>query len=352
VIPERWESGSEYHWLGLPAPVPAEEAPWASGLLVFSGRDALRLLLRHGFEDRGWRRLWVPEYYCQHVAAALVRPGLELRPYPDHPGRPTPDLPDGRPGDAILVMNYFGLREAVHPSRRDGVDIVEDHSHDPWSPWARTSTADFGIASLRKTLPLSDGGVLWSPRLHALPPEPRLTAQRKRAAATKLAAMILKAMYLDGHQIDKAEVRALALQGERDLAVPGISAMSDVAGVVLRSFPIESWRRTRAANHALLSSLLANVGWARVLQPASSAGVPFSLAVVADSAERRERLRLRLIEASIFPAVLWPLEKTVLPVGQEAREMSRRVLSIHCDGRYGAGDMQRIGDNVARAGEP
>jgi len=350
MIPERWESGSEYHWLGLPAPLLSEEAPWASGLLVFSGRDALRLLLRHGAEDRGWRRLWIPDYFCQHVAAALVRPGLELLPYPDHPLRPTPELPDGRPGDAILVMNYFGLRAAVHASRREGVDVVEDHSHDPWSPWARTSTADFGIASLRKTLPLSDGGVLWSPRRHALPSEPRLTAQRRRAAGTKLAAMILKAMYLDGHPIDKAEFRALALQGERDLAVPGISAMSDVAGVVLRSFATELWRRTRAANHALLSSLLADVGWARILQPANGAGVPFSVAVVAESAERRERLRLQLIEASIFPAVLWPLEKTVLPVGQEARQMSRRVLSIHCDGRYGAEDMRRVGDAFIRAG--
>jgi hypothetical protein len=350
--PDRWENGSEYHWPGVGAPEDAEPAPWSSGLLVFSGRDALRLLLAHGFQHRGWHRLWVPEYYCQHVAAALVRPGLDLLPYPDNPLRPVPDLPDGRPGDAILVTNYFGLRGAVHAPRRDGVEIVEDHSHDPWSPWAQTSTADFCMASLRKTLPLSDGGVLWSPRLHALPPVPRLTAQRRTAAATKLAAMILKAMYLDGHPVDKADFRALALRGERDLAVPGISAMSDVARVVLRSSPVESWRRTRAANHALLSSLVAKVGWARVLEPAVGAGVPFSFVVVVDTAERRERVRLRLIESKVFPAVLWPLETTVLPVGHEARDVSRRVLSIHCDGRYGAEDMHRVGDIFACVGEP
>lgn len=352
MTPERWENGSEYHWPGLLSPERAEAAPWSSGQLVFSGRDALRLLLRHGVEDRGWRRLWVPEYYCQHVAAALVRPGLELRPYLDHPLRRTPDLPDPRLGDAILVMNYFGLREAVQAPHRDGVDVVEDHSHDPWSPWAWTSTADFCIGSLRKTLPLTDGAVLWSPRGHALPPIPSLTVQRRRAAATKLAAMILKAMYLDGHPVDKAEYRALALRGERGLATPGISAMSDVASALLRSFPVESWRRTRAANHALLGSLVAEVGWARLLTPADSAGVPFSGVVVVDSAERRERVRPRLVEANVFPAVLWPLERTVLPVGDEARELSRRLLSIHCDGRYGTADMQRVGDIFIRAGEP
>ena len=352
MIPERWENGSEYHWVGFGAPEEPEQAPWSSGRLVFSGRDALRLLLGHGAEHRGWRRLWVPEYYCQHVAAALVRPNLELLPYPDHPLRPTPDLPDGRHGDAVLLVDYFGLRGPVRAPQQNGVEVVEDHSHDPWSPWARSSSADFCIAALRKTLPITDGGALWSPRGHPLPPTPRLTAQRRRAAATKLAAMILKAMYLDGHPVDKSEYRRLALRGERGLAVPGISAMSDTAGAILRSFPVQSWRRARATNHALLASLVEEAGWARVLLSADGACVPFSLVVVLDTAERRERVRIRLIGANVYPAILWPLEETVVPVGRDARELSRRMLSIHCDGRYGAADMGRVGDVFVRAGEP
>jgi hypothetical protein len=276
--------------------------------------------------------------------AALGRPGLELRTYPDHPLRRVPNLPDAHPGDAILVMNYYGLRQAFGAPRRDGVEIVEDHSHDPSSPWADSSTADFCVVSLRKTIPLSDGGVVWSPLGHALPPEPRLTMQRKRTAATKLTAMILKAMYLDGHRIEKAAYRALAQRGERGLAVPGLSSMSQVARAILGSFPVDSWRLARAANHALLGSLLAQVGWARVLAPADSGSVPFSCVLVVDSTQRRERVRRHLINANVFPAVLWPLERTVMPVGHEARELSRRVLSIHCDGRYGTPDMLRIGE--------
>lgn len=296
--------------------------------------------------------MWVPDYYCQLVTAALVRPDLELLPYPDDPLRNTPALPPARHGDAILLMNYFGLRSALHAPHQDGVDVVEDHSHDPWSPWALESTADFCVASLRKPLPLSDGGVLWSPRDHTLPPQPPLTAQRRRAAGTKLAAMILKAMYLEGYTVEKAAYRALALQGERGLTRPGISAMSNVARALLDAFPVGQWRHARTANHVLVSSLINQTGWARVLAPAEGAGVPFSVVALMDTAERRDRIRARLIAANVYPAVLWPLEKTVLPVGDEARVLSRRLLSIHCDGRYGAEDMHRVGGIFAGVGHP
>lgn len=350
--PERWENGSEFHWPGVPPPEANTPIPWSSGLLVSSGRDALRLVLSVGVRRRGWRRLWVPEYYCQQVAAALVRPGLELLPYLDDPLRRVPDLPETSPGDAVLVMNYFGMREGVSMVRREGVEIVEDHSHDPSSLWAATSAADFCIASLRKTLPLSDGGVLWSPLGHALSRQPRLTAQRRRTAGTKLAAMILKAMYLDGHQVDKSAYRALALQGEDGLCVPGVSAISDVAGALLGSFRVDVWRQARAANHAQLVSLLAQLEWARVVRPAHNTCVPFSFILVVDSAARRERVRMRLIKERVFPAVLWPLERTILPVHPEVRELSRTMLSIHCDGRYRPQDIERVAEIVNRSGEP
>jgi hypothetical protein len=342
--PDRWEIGSHFAWPGLPLLGNAQLVPWSAGRLVSSGRDALRMALTLGVRAHGWRRLWVPDYFCQQVVAALVRPELELRAYPDHPLRRAPQPPDARPGDAILLMNYFGLREQPEALRRDGVGLIEDHSHDPTSAWAFSSAADFCVASLRKTTPLPDGGVLWSPPGHALPPEPRQTSQRQRTAAARLQAMILKAMYLDGHQVDKAAFRAFAERAERDLAVPSVSAMSMVSRAVLASFPIDAWRRARAANHTTLVDGLAGLGWGRILGPAGRGGAPFSAVLVVDSPERREGVRTHLVEHRIYPAVLWPLESPVVEVGDEARDLSRRILSIPCDARYDTADMQRIGE--------
>ena len=58
-----------------------------------------------------------------------------------------------------------------------------------------------------------------------------------------------------------------------------------------------------------------------------------------------------MIEANVFPVVHWPLEETVLPVGEEARDISRRLISIHCDGRYGAPDMLRVAEALGSVGQ-
>ncbi len=78
-----------------------------------------------------------------------------------------------RAGDAILAVDYFGARHgaawrAFQAGRQDTL-LIEDHSHDPQSTWATSSTADYAFASLRKTMPISDGAILWSPRGRALP---------------------------------------------------------------------------------------------------------------------------------------------------------------------------------------
>jgi len=286
------------------------------------------------------------------VTAALIRPGLDLVPFADDPLRPEPELPDARQGDAVLILNYFGLRAPVEVAPRDGIEVIEDHSHDPASPWAMVSTADFCVASLRKTLPLPEGGVLWSPRQHPLPADPEVTDQRRLALASKLQAMILKAMYLEGEPVEKSVFRMLSLKGEHELDVPSIAGMSELTRTVLRAFPSASWRQARAANHAVLADRLAPLGWARLLHPVTGAGVPLSAVVMMDTAQRREAVRSRLIEERVYPSVLWSLEDPVLRVGHRALELSRRVLSIHCDGRYTTRDMERIAELVVKAGGP
>ncbi|MFO7676544.1 MAG: hypothetical protein R6X12_09545 [bacterium] len=352
----RWEHGSEFHLVPHRGEQ-AAESPWdGRGVFYATGRDALRGLLAEGRARYGWRRLWLPGYFCQEVVAALGRTGIGLVVYPDGPASPAPGferIPFER-GDALLVVNYFGLRAAPAGDAlpRAAVTVIEDHSHDPWSAWARSSNADWCIASLRKTLPAPDGGVLWSPAGHPAPPEPAVTDCHRQAALEKLAAMTLKALYLEGRFDDKELFRRLATAAEGRMGSAEVSGMTGWTRALLPTLPVTSWRERRRRNHRALATALDGISWVEVL-PSRDAdgGCPFSGILLFDSPGRRERVRERLLAARVYPAILWPLESPALPgIPSEAVALSRRMLSIHCDMRYAEEDMLRVAGLVIRFG--
>ncbi len=352
---DRWEQGSEFHWLA--GTIATEPAPWDGiGRFFGSGRDALRVLLLYGQAKRGWRRLWLPAYFCQEVVAALISTGISVVIYDDGPQDTFSDLSviPFVSGDVVLRVNYFGLRSKskLCPSPQGTAEVIDDHTHDPWSDWARQSDADWCIASLRKTLPIPDGGVLWSPRGHLLPEAMPVTPKRENASLRKLAAMVLKTLYLEGRDVEKAIFRQLAMSGEASIAAGAVSGMPEWTAALVATFPVQAWRERRRDNHRLMCHALAKLPWVTVLPASESSGTcPFSAILVFDSAARRERVRHRLIEADVYPAILWPLEEPIVEgIADVYCDLGRRMLSIHCDMRYDAVDIERVAEFIKLSG--
>ncbi len=352
---ERWEHGSEFHWLEYPQVTIASHVPWeAQNTFWGSGRDALRALLIHGQAERGWRRLWIPSYFCQDVVASLLTIDVEVVIYQDSPLDKGADLGQitVKPGDAILLVNFFGLRTQPDYKQldRNRIEVIEDHSHDPWSAWAWQSEADWCIASLRKTLPVPDGGLLWSPQKHLLPRPSPVTAAHEQAALRKFAAATLKALYLDGHAIEKSVYRRLALSGEEAIVHSEISGMTEWAKNLIRTFPMDMWRERRASNFEILRDNLMSVPSLKVLQPIDRSAVcPFSGILVFNTARLCNYIRGQLIEVGVYPAVLWSLEQPCIGgIPAQHVDFSRRMLSLHCDMRYSESDMQQVAAFVRR----
>lgn len=350
-----WEQGSEFAWPALVPHASESPAPWGGGHLLYgSGRDALRGLLIHGRTVRSWRRLWIPSYFCQEVVTSLFETGVEFAAYPDAPTNPTLDLSDinFNPGDVLLSVNFFGLRSrTIYPVDRARIEILEDHTHDPWSDWSYSTDADWCVASLRKTLPISDGGVLWSPRGHPLPSASPVTATRELASLRKLAGMLLKGLYIDGFPVEKTAFRQLATTGEEILAAGPVSGMPEWTRALLPLFPITLWREKRRTNHAFLCAELSDVACLSVLRPSSDLGsCPFAVAVVFDSSQRGARVRNALIAADIYPAALWSLDcPEVEGIPKEHVDLARRMLLIHCDARYDEDDLCRVAATIREA---
>ena len=288
------------------------------------------------YRSQGWQRLWMPEYFCYDVIESLKEAGLELVFYTDYP-----EYHDDsktieaiqrkghfRPTDAILRVNYFGTR-SYRDVEKLNIPVVEDHTHDLIGGWAINSHADWCIASLRKTLPVPEGGMLWSPMGLPLPKAPTVSDENEKIAAIRWEAMRLKACYLNGENVEKAAFRSGFVDTEEYFDRAEVCALDAESQKFLQLFDIRDWYKWKWENWALLRDIKKD--GVRVLRPEDRGCYPFSLILVFELEDERNRVRKALIERQVYPAILWSVPPSYYG---EISQMSGGMLSIHCDARY------------------
>lgn len=345
------EIGSEFHWLGMVHDDTLLAWP-EPRLWMAAARDAL-VAVWHSKASQHGRVLHVPEYFCGDVVDYWRKCGIAIRFYPDTPIRQSPDW-DGlnpHPGDMVLAVNYFGIRAGTAwtqwHTRHPEVTLIEDHSHDPFSHWICTSDADYGFASVRKTFPVADGAILWSPRQHPLPAV-RLT-DHWDGSARKLAAMILKREYLLGAETNaelKQVFRRLQVDGENQLTTTPFASIAPWSKVLIEAGFPTGWRAKRSQNVRHFIEQVGDMSGVETLFTNwdDAKQCPFNPILVFPTESIRERVQQGLIAAKIYPAVHWEL---VAGVSEEAQSLSRRILTIPLDQRYDAQDVKRCAETLA-----
>jgi hypothetical protein len=338
------EVGGEYHLHDFPAdgwdPWPAERSFFASG------RAALYALYRQWTERHPGARLWLPDYLCSDLVAWLLLRYIPIRFYLDDPERMGGDLDHlgAEAGDMVLAVNYFGVRSGdqwrAWRESIPAVALVEDHSHDPYSLWARSSMADFAFASLRKTIPIPDGAIAWSPRLLSLPEA--APGGPDVGSSLKLAAMLHKNRYLDsGETLPSLKEAFLQLQkrGEQLLLESNSEAISFWSqDVVSRGAP-RLWRSHRERNVRSLLELAPSVAGGKPLFLSWPSGhCPFNAIYLFEDETARDRVRNRLIASQVYTPVHWPLGNA----GDRSIDLSKRILTIPVDFRCDHDQIQRI----------
>jgi len=287
--------------------------------------------------------LWLPSYFCPEVADCCGR-YCQIREYRDLPHWDGPDWKSLQPEahDIVLALNYFGIRDGEPWKKwREQAHCVllEDHSQDPFSEWAQTSTADFAFASVRKTLPIADGAVLWSPRGLALPKQP--VDGDWSGVALKIAAMIYKGEYLCGSGTDalKTQFRDLQVKGEDLMRQSRISAISPPSFAYVSDGAPTLWRQQRADNARYLLGNLIHSDRAHCMYERWPDGaVPFALPILFPSQSERDACQSLLQKNRIYCPVHWVCQTT----DPDALALSRTILSLPVDQRYMEGDMDCI----------
>ena len=204
--------------------------------------------------------------------------------------------------------------------------------------WCLYSKADWCIASLRKSLPIPEGGMMWSPKkLKVDGLKLRIENEDISVASERWKAMEMKADYLRGDDVKKNDYRKILVETESwfDTAEP--ISIDERSKHFIHGLDINAWYNTKKRNWRLLCQMVNTK--AQVLKPEDESCNMFSFVLLAPTPELREKWRKGLIERNIYPAVLWNVPNGVHP---SVKDISARILSIHCDGRYSAENMEKM----------
>ncbi len=312
--------------------------------LYANGRQALDAIAIHC----NIKRLLIPSYYCHESVEGLRRPSLTIEYYPCNPMDNQDDAIANLnilPGDGIVRMNFFGLNSKPR-TPYGNFTLIEDHSHCLTSDWALNSEADWCFASLRKTMPIADGGILWSPKGRTIPLEPSLSQYNLQNSSERYAAMSLKTDYLNGENIDKQLFLAEFRRTEEILGALPESSISQHSKSIVSELDIISWNNLKKNNWNCMVDRIHTNDTCTILKPQTPDIQPFSFVIIFNSEDIREKVRMALISDKVFPAVLWSI-----PEGNysDSIDLGNRMLSIHCDGRYTTSDIIELSNRINKA---
>lgn len=334
------EFGSDFH--SCQYPVSYSSPSIFSGKNIYaSGRQALQHLIETQAWKRGWKRLWVPAYYCGESLEYIK--GIDVKRYSLLPDvvpswEYLSEICDFQEGDVLMLVNFFGMHQPIDVSEWD-ITVIEDHTHDIASEWALKSTADWCFASIRKLMPIPDGGILWSPKRNKMP-SPfgiDLDGEYCEISDKRLKAMSLKSEYLRGKDVDKQEFLSLFVETEEVFSKIKIGGACMSTFLTCREIDYLSWRDLKLKNLNHIKPLLKP----RKCEVVDNA--IFSLLLKFKDKCERDSVRRELIERGVYGAILWPDVYEIEP-GSPEKRWGDRMLSLHVDGRYTLQDMECLAE--------
>jgi perosamine synthetase len=322
-------------------------------ILTRDGRSALcESLKRLGVRQRD--RVLVPAYVCQSVVTAIREAGAMPTFYPvSRTLEPDVEELESQLKDvaAVVVIHYFGWAVQGFDAMRiaaatRGVPLIEDCAHALFSCRGSRplgSQSEAAIFSLRKSLPLPEGGAMVLPGSTSndlTPPEWTL-----RECVPLLREMAFKVEDVIGQSL---RMKLLARPGILEAAV--IRADDVRAHPENRMGPISVWLANRRSQGEIVRTRRSNYAWLRQMLAETEAPVtcfgnelpdgvcPMGLPVLV---RNRNEVRRALYRAGIGTRALWDALPAELPASDHGESIYLRdrilLLPIHQD----VGERQR-----------
>jgi dTDP-4-amino-4,6-dideoxygalactose transaminase len=313
----------------------AWSAGWRHGAAFGAARSALAALLR----QRNPRRVWTPAYACPALADAVIAAGADLAFYRVGPALEAdlaPVLRKAAAGEAVIGIDYFGRHagDAFVQARRQRPDLLWIEDRAQALDTGKAAWGEVVIYSPRKLVGVADGGLMYA----ASPlPAPSADATDHWGAEDARAADPEGRAPESWHGLFQTREAAMAVDG---------AAMGERGRRALASLALAPIAEARRANWRVLAERLeAFALWPDRAPRFAPLAFPIR---VADAARA---------VATLAAERIWAPRHWADPAGPEAdfpeaHDVARRLVSLPCDQRYGAADMNRVAEAVLRRLQP
>ena len=306
-----------------------------------SGRDALKAIAR----EYAPTVVLLPALACDSMVLPFEQYGHCVRFYKLNADYSI-DLDSIQPSKELtlfLYMDYFGhpaITDAtLNAMRAQGQFVfIEDRTHNLSCKRTSDFCPEYTIASLRKWLPIPDGGLLWGKTTKALGTDTAFSEKRLQAQGMRWEFLRC------GDEAIKREYRQIFSTVSEIIDRDEPSAMSAYAHALAQDTDWNEVCAVRKRNAAVLTTILRMSPYVTLIQddPEQSAlYVPFTV-------PNRDEIQRRLSSEGIFNTIIWPLTDLQKQICGIAKLTEETMLAAPCDQRYSEVDMEQIGAEMIR----
>ena len=283
-------------------------------LALSSGRACLSYLI----EQRGIRKIALPDFNCDVVEAVCRAHELDIRFYPVGADL-RPKTLQTEENEWFYLVNFYGqlpadeLQSIAERVPRLIVDNAQAYFDLPLK----------GVDTLytcRKFLGVPDGGFVYTDA-----PERELPADESRERM---------GFVLGRFERPAGEYFAAAAKNNDELSMEP-KRMSALTENLLHAVDYERVKRIRTENFRRLHEGLGGQNLLNLRLTEGAYAYPLML-------PEGQTIRRKLIEQKIFVPMLWPNVPEQQPAESDACRLAREILPLPCDQRYGAEEMDFI----------
>ena len=289
-----------------------------AAIALNTGRNALEYILR----VRGFKRVYLPYYSCEVLLEPFAKLGVEYSFYHINASLELKQPITLDDGDALLYINYFGLKQdyVVELAKQYGNQLIVDNTQ---AFFARPVEGIDTFYSCRKFFGVADGAYLYCDK--------RLDYELEQDQSWQRMGYLLKRIDVS----PEAAYGDFRAQSEQFKDNP-TRTMSRLTERMLASIDYKTVAACRRENYRLLDEALHEING--ISLPLDDDAVPMVYPFLTTD----PNLRQRLIDNKIYVAQYWPNVLQWCDEGCIDYQLTKQLLPLPIDQRYGREEMNRI----------